>query len=272
MTWKSESIQRYRDQAVVWRVCHPEWWPLLLAAVAWGWLLGNADLQRMVWLSDVAIASWQRFLLESVFAPLCSAVNNPGNSFALRWLGWELMVVAMMFPGLTNSVRLTAFASFAQRRQVAVLEFLVGYLGVWAMAGAVGLALSTRFAQVNIPWAALVLLFCGWELTQTKRRAWMQCHRAPILLPTGHAADLSCLRWGVVQGAGCVGSCWAFMLPMVLPNHPPLMMWLAFALVLLQRLLIDPAGRRYRFFIIGVAALAAIQLTASLTTRSPTVI
>lgn len=263
MTWRSESIRRFRDDAVVWRAYHPEWWSLLIALAAWGWLLGNADVQRVVWLGDVVTASWPRFLLDSVFAPLCSSVNNPSAGFDQRWLGWLLMVVAMMFPGQVNSVRLTAFASFDQRRHLAVSEFLLGYLGVWATVGAAGLALSIQFAQTNLSLAALVLLICGWELTRTKRRAWMQCHRVPIVRPAGHAADLSCLRWGVVQGIGCVGSCWALMLPMLLPNHPPLMMWLAFVLVMLQRFLIDPAGRRYRFVVVAVAIMAAIHLTGS---------
>ena len=265
LIWRSESIQRFRDDAVVWRACHPEWWSLLMALAAWGWLLGNADLQRVVWLGDVATASWPRFLLDSVFAPLCASVNDPSTGFDQRWLAWLLMVVAMMFPSQVNAVRLTAFASFDQRRHLAVSEYLLGYLGVWATVGAAGLAMSIQFAQVKLPLAALVLLICGWELTNTKRRAWMQCHRVPILRSAGHAADLSCLKWGVVQGIGCVGSCWVLMLPMLLPNHPPLMMWLAFALVTLQRFLIDPAGRRYRFVVAVVAIIAAIHLTVGST-------
>src|SRR5262249_55403707 len=85
---------------------YPEFWMLMVSGAAW--------------LTLVTIA----------------AKHTHYAGMAADWRHWMLMVIAMMLPLQIEAVRLTAERSLWPRRHRGILGFLVGYLSVWAVAGA----------------------------------------------------------------------------------------------------------------------------------------
>jgi predicted metal-binding membrane protein len=126
---------------------------------------------------------------------------------------WMLMVVAMMFPLVLDSVRRTAARSLWTRRHRAIAGFLLGYLSLWAAVGVLASFIPAKSAAAGFALAAI------WQLTPMKSRAVLSCHRTMPLTPTGWRADLDCIRFGWHIGGGCLISCWALMLACVLSGH-----------------------------------------------------
>jgi predicted metal-binding membrane protein len=107
-----------------------------------------------------------------------------------------------------------------------MLEFVAGYLVVWILVGALGLA---ALQVLSVPHTATsgAIAFCIaslWELTRAKRRALIACHRTIPLAPNGWRAIADCTRYGCLHGRSCVASCWALMLAPMLTSHSPLLM------------------------------------------------
>jgi len=172
---------------------------------------------------------------------LALVVNAPS---ALA-LDWTLMLAAMMSPLLVAPLRHVCERSFARRRLRASLLFVAGYAAVWMTVGA-GLAagaLAVRWAA-SAPSAGLLVcaaVALAWQVSPAKQWCLNRCHRRPALAAFGAAADADALRFGLVIGAACVGSCWAVMLlPLVAAEwHLPMMATVA--LFLFAERLEDPA-------------------------------
>jgi predicted metal-binding membrane protein len=184
-----------------WFKRHPEWWMLSVSLGAW--LL-------------LALAPGQGLL------PLCIGGGSTGGAVELapapfggEFIGWVVMVAAMMPPLVVLSVRHVAFRSFWDRRHRAIAEFLIGYLGVWIAVAALlaavlplgSLAGRDRALIVGCGYAAAI----GWQLTPWKRGALWRCHRTVALAPEGWRADLASVRFGLDIGASCLTSCWVLM-------------------------------------------------------------
>ena len=79
------------------------------------------------------------------------------------------------------------------------------------MAGAAAMRwLPARMAASGFVLAAL------WQLPPVKRRALRRCHRTFPLTLTGWGAHRDCFVHGTGYGMGCIGSCWAMMLGLML--------------------------------------------------------
>jgi predicted metal-binding membrane protein len=131
-------------------------------------------------------------------------------------LAWALMLVAMMLPLMTAPVRHVRDRSFAHRRVRATVLFLVGYGALWMAAGVLlsALALVIRSAREHplIPTALVVLVVMAWQVSPLKQGCLNRLHAHPRLAAFGVAADVDSLRFGLVHGGWCVGSCWGLML------------------------------------------------------------
>jgi hypothetical protein len=185
---------------------HPEWWSLVLVALAWGALVSHADghqehVHHTMPVQDIM--------------PL-----QDGMSFQVEFLNWCLMVVAMMVPLMLAPLRWAAFYSFRQRRHRAILLFLVGFLLPWMMVGAVAAWLRT------FDWSHNPLLASGmfglaalWVLIPVRMRVMVFCHRTVPLAPSGWNADRDCLRFSFLVGASCVATCGFLMLACALTGH-----------------------------------------------------
>jgi predicted metal-binding membrane protein len=147
-----------------------------LGRVAWGGLLG------------AVAAGW-------VVLALLPSHGDVG-AFAAMWVA---MTAAMMVPATLRPLRRAAEGSTAR-----AWAFVAGFAGVWLAAGPVAFVLMTSIAWTPA-WIAFAWVVAGaYQLTPVMRRFAVDCRSVPY---SGHA-----LRYGVRQGARCLGSCGPVML------------------------------------------------------------
>jgi len=168
-------------------------------------------------------------------------MNQPGSLPA----GWVLMLVAMMSPVLISPIRHIRLACFVHRRARMTTLFVVGYAVIWVATGIplllVELGVQFLKPASYIPGSVIAIVGMIWQCSPMKQHCINGCHSQAPLSAFGVAADSDALRFGVVHGFWCAGSCWAWMLfPMVLPQgHLPAMVAVS-VLVWIERL--EPSG------------------------------
>jgi predicted metal-binding membrane protein len=132
---------------------------------------------------------------------------------------WALMVAAMMPPLVITSLRHVRDRSFARRRARATLLFLLGYVLVWITAGFVlqAMTLAARWAVPRplLCFGVVVAIAILWQVSPAKQLCLNRCHRRPHLAAFDLGADRDVFTFGLMNGAWCVGSCWALMLALV---------------------------------------------------------
>lgn len=143
------------------------------------------------------------------------------NPISSLMAGWALMLVAMMSPTLITPLRHILKRSFKRRRARSVTHFVAGYAAIWMAAGGVLSAVTLMLnllAPQSYLWAAGVgIIAFVWQCSPMKQRCLNRGHNHKELAAFGIAADLDALRFGIMHGVWCVGSCWALMLlPMLL--------------------------------------------------------
>lgn len=143
--------------------------------------------------------------------------HNPLGSLGL---GWALMLVAMMAPLLIGPIQHIRDRSFASRRALSISLFVAGYAAIWMLVGAMMLTLAfvvrTIAGDSILPVTLALVVAVVWQFSPLKQLClnWGHVHLA--LAAFGRAADLDAIRFGLVHGFWCVGSCWALMLLPVL--------------------------------------------------------
>ena len=135
---------------------------------------------------------------------------------------WVVMMAAMMFPSVSPTV---ALYSLLTRKHSAVspLLFAGGYLLTWAAAGLAAYALArigSSGAGDVLSWhragrwvaGTTLLVAAVYELTPLKDACLGKC-RSPLgaLLGSWRDGHVGAVRMGAVNGAWCVGCCWALM-------------------------------------------------------------
>ncbi len=210
-------------------------WLILISLAGWGWLLGGVRMLSVpafcgTWPSGYT-ASWQGIEQVLLFNPPLALLGD-----------WTLMLLAMMPLLLAHPLEYLWRVSLSRKRWQALCLFVVGFGSVWTLAG-VGLlavAVSTRVLLGVEPSMALVggLLICLlWQASPAKQRSLNHCHHQPRISVFGSAFLKDCLKYGVVSGAWCVGSCWALMLlPMLAEQGHLALMLLTMAWMVLERL------------------------------------
>ncbi len=178
----------------------PEWWSLVLAALAWGALVSHAS-------------GPQGHAHHAMPAQGIMPVQ-------VEFLNWCLMVVAMMVPLMLAPLRWVAFQSFRQRRHRAILLFLIGFLLSWMPVG-VGAAWLRTFDWSHDPLlvSGMFCLAALWVLAPVRRRALVFCHLTIPLAPSGWNADRDCLRFGLIVGMSCIATCGFLMLACAFTGH-----------------------------------------------------
>ena len=116
-----------------------------------------------------------------------------------------LMVAAMMTPLAIAPIRATAARSLWRRRQLATIEYIVGFFALWVTVGAGFLAVcaianggSPSIGREAAPTA--LGLAALWQLTSIKRRALNAHRRTRPLAPMTPRADRDCLLYGIRSG------------------------------------------------------------------------
>jgi hypothetical protein len=185
------------------------------------------------WMLGVSTVAWL-----ALAARTGGHIHDAG--VAANWWHWMLMVTAMMLPLQIQGVRLTAERSLWPRRHRAIVGFLLGYLSVWALAGAL---LSWTVMALSIPrwvgWmegtAIGLFMETAWLISPWKRVAARMCHRTLPLSPAGWRADRDCLGYGWIAGYGCALNCLPLMLMCWLSGHSFIAMILGFGLAWADR-------------------------------------
>lgn len=144
-------------------------------------------------------------------------------------IGWTVMIVAMMLP--TSLPLVTLFYTFTRQRQDRrrlVSLLIIGYLGVWALFGAIahladwGLHESVKRSEwlaVNawIIGAGTIALAGLYQFTPLKYYCLEKC-RSPLNFIMGHwrgkQEAMRSLLLGMHHGLFCLGCCWSLMLLM----------------------------------------------------------
>ncbi len=181
---------------------------------------------------------------------------------------WTLMAVAMMLPTAMPAVRHVAANSLYWRRRRAVVEFVVVYLGIWALFNALvlGVAMARAPGGSSLALPPALALAALWQWTPLKRRALRACHQPRALPAYGWRATAGVARFGLGNGGACLASCWAMMLIMAVagPARPAWMAALT-ALIAVEKLNLKPARTARRTgLLLGAAATAAAVIALGL--------
>jgi predicted metal-binding membrane protein len=173
--------------------------------------------------------------------------------------GWALMSIAMMGPAALAGVQHTARNSLCWRRRRAIAEFAAGYLIVWMIYGAAALTTATVIPGLPgaIALAGALAVAATWQLSPLKRRWLRDCHRSVPLPARGWRAEAGAVRFGLLNGTACLGSCWPFMLVMVAAPSHQLIWTAALTLATTTERLQQRPRRTTRLLAAALAAAAA---------------
>lgn len=187
-------------------------------------------------------------------ARLAQPLPRPMVDFAINFMMWAVMMVAMMLP--TAGPMILMYARIARSRPGAsplwVRMFTVGYLAVWTAFSAVATIAQALFLRASIISNALsfapalggvVLVATGtYQLSPLKMSCLRRCQSPLAFFMTrwrDGAAGAFCM--GARHGASCVGCCWLLMALLFVAGVMNLA-WVAviMAFVLLEKLLPYP--------------------------------
>ena len=172
---------------------------------------------------------------------------------------WAVMAAAMMLPVAVPAVRHVAQNSLRRRRRRAVAELLAGYLAIWIGFGPPALIVTTaisRFVAPAFVLAGTLVVAAGWQLSPWSRTFRRRCHRTVPLPPTGLAATVGAVRFGLRHGAACAGVCWPLMLVAAVLLHAGIVWMAVLAALIAGQRLVPRLGRA------RVAAAAGLVLLA----------
>jgi predicted metal-binding membrane protein len=198
------------------------------------------------WVYFVAAAAMVILLARHLFPAPEAAHHHHGAHDAMpaaapplasTWLWWTVMSVAMMFPVAAAGARRIAQASLWRRRHIAMAEFLVGYLAVWALIGLVAVWVVSMVWPHGAPRytvAAALLVAAVWQVTPIRRRVLRRCRGPAFVNVRGWQSDRDCSMEGVKYGRRCVVTCGPVMAVMAL-GHSLLLMACLVVMMMTER-------------------------------------
>lgn len=189
--------------------------------------------------------------------------DHPGDASA-AWYGaglWIFMVIAMMLPLTTPSLRYVARMVPRKSRAAAQFAFVIAYLAVWAPGATLAAFVHTWPTGVPVLAGVCATAAAGvWELTPLKRRALLQGHRHQPVRALEPARTRSCLAFGFHRGTWCVASCGPAMVALTFLGHNAFVSVLMFIGLTLQQF--TPDAHWYRKWsaagLVGVSAISAV--------------
>ncbi len=214
---------------------YPEWWVVMVAAVAWMFMAGMSYSHA----SHTGITA--------------------GRGDGQGTLGMVAMVIAMMLPLTLANVRHVAQSSLWRRRHRAIAAFLVSFIAVWIVVQS-AIVGSLRLLTPLVGWqtAGTVAMVAAalWELAPIKRQRLRRCHQTVPLAPRGWRADADCAHYGVTTGFSCVTTCWALMVAAAAFFHSFLVMTVLFGVQLIGRYQQRPSPVLAALAVLGVCLLS----------------
>lgn len=180
--------------------------------------LAAASLVLTAWMI-LAVWSMSPYAAWLDHAQMEDITAAPAVRLAVFTLGWMLMIIAMMFPGMLMLLARCVEDELVNVRRIAPL--MLAYLAVWTVFGGFSYWGDTalhEFVEQRPTLAGaiapgVVLLAGVYQLTPMKRVCLAKCRREGTVFATltqPHNLWIVGLRHGVF----CLGSCWALMLLM----------------------------------------------------------
>lgn len=203
-------------------------WPLLtlmaITAVAWAYTIHQTSV-----MSDMSMNGVPR-----------TGANDPVVQFTLFLSGWTVMMIAMMLPAMLPLVLL--YRRLSQKRAGLLQAFtgttalLIGYLGIWTLAGLPVYAYERAVVDVHAIKALLpgLLLIAGgvYQFTALKHGCHTRCsHPLSFLMQQWRPGSTGALRLGVLHGIDCLGCCAGLMVGLVALGMMNLALMLSAAVV-----------------------------------------
>ncbi len=188
-----------------------------------------------LWLNTIALAAAVLLVLDVLPATGAGhhGAGHGGGSLLRDWVGWSLMVTAMMLPLATPVVCRAAAGGLWARRRQTVTEYLLGYLTPWLVVGLVGAvvvrAVFPHPVGTGATVAALVLA-AAWHVAPPRRRLMSRCGAVQPGALRGRRATVDAVRNGWVFGLRCIATCFPAMTVMLLSHQLLLMAAIAVAL------------------------------------------
>ncbi|MBY3583766.1 DUF2182 domain-containing protein [Rhizobium bangladeshense] len=184
---------------------------------------------------------------------------------------WWLMMVAMMVPSAAPTILLYG-ALHRDRGARGALEFLAGYLAMWAafslvatsvqgVLAASGLMSAMYMNLATSYLAAAVLIGAGlYQLSPVKAACLDHC-RGPVeaLIRHRRTGRAAAFRMGLVHGRFCIGCCWALMMLLFVGGIMNIW-WIAAIAVYVAVEKLAPAGKNVSRIMAAVLVIAGMAL------------
>jgi predicted metal-binding membrane protein len=217
----------------------------VITALSWAYVSSLAsDMQNMDMTTEIAMPQMQAWSV---------------TDFALTFVMWAVMMVAMMTPSAAPMILM--FAGVNRRRQkqqvpyVPTSVFLLGYLVVWAAFSILVTAaqwglhavslLSPMIVSTSPVLGGTLLLIAGiYQWTPLKHACLSKC-RSPLgfVLNEWREGRRGAFLMGLKHGSYCTGCCWSLMALLFVAGVMNLLWVAAIAgFVLLEK--VAPAGHR----------------------------
>jgi len=239
---------------VAWK--HPEWWSFGLSLLAWMYLF--AGVYRP------GNGSTLLHLHRLSSAGSLTLLGKIGPVWRQAMVHWLLMVVAMMLPLVSDSIRNCAARNMWARRHRAIAGFILGYLGAWMIAGVLVCGATAGLQLWELPGsfttAAALAVAATWQFSSIKRRSLQSCHRTVPLAPHGWRADFDCFRYGGTICTACIVSCWPLMAACMLAEHSLVVMVFAGAIGFVERYIARTKPHLLGVAIAAVALMIAVKV------------
>lgn len=190
--------------------------------------------------------------------------GHDAGSLLRDWVGWTLMVTAMMLPLVAPVMCRVAAGGLWARRRRTVAELLVGYLAPWLVVGLVGAAVVRAVLPHPVGTGATVaalVLAAAWHVAPPRRRLMSRCGAVRPGALRGRRASVDAVRNGWVVGLRCIATCFPAMAVMLLSHQ--LLLMVATALVLWSERLRGPNPAERVAHPVQAVALLAIAAAAA---------
>ena len=217
----------------------------LITALSWAYVASLAsDMQNMEMATEMSMPQMQAWSV---------------TDFALTFVMWVVMMVAMMTPSAAPMILLFAGVNRSRREQqvpyVPTSVFLLGYLVVWAAFSVLATAaqwglhtvslLSPMMVSTSPVLGGVLLLVAGiYQWTPLKHACLSKC-RSPLgfVLNEWREGRWGAFLMGLKHGSYCTGCCWSLMALLFVAGVMNLLWVAAIAgFILLEKL--APAGQR----------------------------
>jgi predicted metal-binding membrane protein len=190
-------------------------------------LSGLAVITALSWVYVASLASDMQNMNMGIEAAMPRMQAWGVADFALMFVMWAVMMVAMMTPSAAPMILVFAGINRRRRKQqvsyVPTSVFLLGYLVVWAAFSVLATAaqwglhtaslLSPMMASTNPILGGVLLLVAGiYQWTPLKHACLRHC-RSPLgfLLTGWREGGWGAFLMGLKHGGYCAGCCWSLM-------------------------------------------------------------